>query len=54
MLENKHGFKWFSFARPKYKEDHTKGGGGGTATLVNMRHFNADKIEEIVVPKILN
>ena len=52
-LENIYGYKWFSFARPKYKEDSTRGGGGGSAVLVNLRHFNADTIEDVIVPKNL-
>ena len=51
ILENKYGYKWLSFSRPKYKEDKTKGGGGGSAVIVNMRHFNADIIEDIKVPQ---
>ena len=51
VLENRSGFYWFSYARPKYKEDKTKGGGGGSAVLVNKRHYNACIIEEITVPK---
>ena len=51
LLENKYGYKWLSFSRPKYKEDKTKGGGGGSAVIVNMRHFNADIIEDIQVPQ---
>ena len=35
-LENIHGYKWFGFARPKYKEDNSRGGGGGSALLVNL------------------
>ena len=52
-LENKYGYKWLGCSRPKYKEDNSRGGGGGSAVLVNMRHFNADVIEGISVPKNL-
>lgn len=52
-LENKYGYKWLGCSRPKYKEDNSRGGGGGSAVLVNMRHFNADFIEGISVPKKL-
>ena len=38
-LENKLGFLWYSYARPKYKDNGTMTGGGGSAILVNTRNW---------------
>ena len=50
ILENKFGFKWYSFARPKYKDNGQMTGGGGSAVLVNQRNFLSAKIKDIQVP----
>ena len=51
VLENKFGYKWHSFARPKYRDNGTITGGGGSAVLVNQRNFTSSTIEDIVVPQ---
>ena len=50
-LEHSLGYKWYSFARPKYRDDGSLTGGGGTAICVNQRNFSSSKIEDIVVPQ---
>ena len=52
-LLNKFGFEWYSFARPKYRENGSLTGGGGSAIFVNQRNFASSKIEEIIIPKNL-
>ena len=53
ILENRFGYKWYSFARPKYKDDGSKTGGGGSAILVNQRNFLSAEIKDIIVsPKL--
>ena len=49
-LENKLGFKYYSFARAKYRDDGSLTGGGGSAILVNQRNFSSSIIKEIIVP----
>ena len=49
-LENDIGYKWYSYARPKYKDDGSLTGGGGTAILVNSRNWLSEQIDEIIVP----
>ena len=39
ILENRIGFKWYSYARPKYKDNGQMSGGGGSAILVNRKTF---------------
>ena len=51
ILENHYGFKWYSFARPKYRDDGSVTGGGGTAVLVNQKNFTSSIIQDIVIPK---
>ena len=51
ILEHRFGYKWYSFARPKYRDDGSLTGGGGSAICVSQRNFSSSKIEEIVVPK---
>ena len=50
-LENKYGYKWYSFARPKFRDDGSLTGGGGSTILVNQRNFSSSKIDDIIVPK---
>ena len=51
ILENNLGYKWYSFARPKYRDNGQMTGGGGSAILVNQRNFTSSKIEDIVIPQ---
>ena len=51
ILENHYGFKWYSFARSKYRDDGSATGGGGTAVLVNQRNFSSSIIQDITIPK---
>ena len=53
ILENKYGYKWYGFSRPKHREDGSLTGGGGTAIIVNQRNFTSSRIEDIVIPKNL-
>ena len=53
ILENRLGYKWYSYARPKYKDDGQMFGGGGSAILINQRTFLSSEIKEIAVPKNL-
>ena len=50
ILINKFGYKWYSYARPKYKDDGSLTGGGGSAILVNSRNWLSDHLTDIVVP----
>ena len=50
-LENKHGYKWYSFARKKFRDDGSLTGGGGSAILVNQRNFTSSSIDDIIVPR---
>ena len=50
-LENKYGYKHYSFARPKYRDTGARTGGGGVAVIVNQRNFSSSRIDEIIVPK---
>ena len=52
-LENKYGYKFYSVARSKYRDDGSLTGGGGSAILVNERNFSSCKINDIVVPSKL-
>ena len=52
-LENVHGFKWFGCSRPKKLENGTVTSGGGQAIVINTAIFNANRINEIIVPKQL-
>jgi hypothetical protein len=38
-LEKQFGYKWYSFVRPKYRDDGSLTGGGGCAVLVNTRNW---------------
>ena len=51
IIENQYGFKWYSFARPKYKDDGTMTGGGGSAILVNSRNWLSHQLDDITVPQ---
>ena len=51
ILENTLGYKWYSFARPKYKDDGSLTGGGGTAVVVNSRNWLSEHLDEIIVPQ---
>ena len=51
ILENRFGYKWYSFARPKFRDDGSKTCGGGSAVLVNQRSFLSSELKDIVVPK---
>ena len=53
ILENRLGYKWYSYARPKYKDDGQMSGGGGSAILINQRTFLSSEIRDISVPKNL-
>ena len=50
-LEHQHGFKWYSFARAKYRDDGSLTGGGGCAVIVNTRNWLSHKLEDIIVPQ---
>ena len=50
-LEHQYGYKWYSFARAKYRNDGSLTGGGGCAVLVNMRHWLSHELEDIVIPQ---
>ena len=50
-LENKYGYKYYSFSRQKYRDDGSLTGGGGSAILVNQRNFSSSQINDIIVPK---
>ena len=52
MLENRFGFKWYGFARHKYRDDGTKTSGGGTAILINQRNFMSAKLDISASPKL--
>ena len=51
ILEQRYGYKWHGFARPKYRETGQLAGGGGAAILVNQRNFISNTIDEIDVPQ---
>ena len=51
LLENKLGFFWYSYARPKYKDDGSITGGGGSAILVNSRNWLSQPLQDILVPQ---
>ena len=51
LLENKHGYLWYSYARPKYKDDGSLTGGGGSAILVNSRNWLSQQLHEILIPQ---
>ena len=50
-LKNNFGYTWFSYARPKYKDDGSLTGGGGSAILVNSRKWLAQRLDDIIVPQ---
>ena len=50
-LENQFGYKWYSYARPKYKDDGSMTGGGGSAILVNTRNWLSHHLDDITVPQ---
>ena len=50
-LNNKFGYNWFSYSRPKYKDDGSLTGGGGSAILVNSRKWLAQRLDELIVPQ---
>ena len=51
ILEHKLGYKWYSFARPKYRDTGSLTGGGGTAVLVNSRNWLSQHLDDILVPQ---
>ena len=51
-LENRFGFKWYSFARKKFRDDGTKTCGGGTAVMVNQRNFMSSKLDISAPPNV--
>ena len=51
VLENKLGFIWYSYARPKYRDNGTMTGGGGSAILVNTRNWLSQPLTDIIVPQ---
>ena len=51
ILENQFGYKWYSYARPKYKDDGSLTGGGGCALLVNSRNWLSSHLDDILVPQ---
>ena len=53
ILENRLGYKWYSVARPKFRDNGTRTGGGGSAILVNQRNFLSSKMNEVDVPSNL-
>ena len=50
-LDNQYGYKWYSYARPKYRDDGSITGGGGSAVLVNSRNWLSNQLEDILVPQ---
>ena len=50
-LENQYGYKWYSFARPKYRDNGSLTGGGGSAILVNSRNWLSNQLDDILVPQ---
>jgi hypothetical protein len=50
LLENKYGYKSYSFARHKYRDNGDLTGGGGSEIFVSQRNFTSSLIEDIVVP----
>ena len=51
ILEHQLGYKWYSFARPKYRDTGSLTGGGGTAVLVNSRNWLSQHLDDILVPQ---
>ena len=50
-LENQYGYKWYSYARPKYRDDGSLTGGGGCALLVNSRNWLSHHLDDILIPQ---
>ena len=50
-LENQFGYKWYSYARSKYRDDGSLTGGGGCALLVNSRNWLSDQLDDILIPQ---
>jgi hypothetical protein len=50
-LENHYGYKWYSYARSKYRDDGSITGGGGCAVLVNSRNWISNHLDDILVPQ---
>ena len=50
-LEHQHGYKWYSYARAKYRDDGSLTGGGGCAILVNTRNWLSHQLSDIIVPQ---
>ena len=50
-LENQYGYKWYSYARPKYRDDGSLTGGDGCALLVNSRNWLSDHLDDILIPQ---
>ena len=48
-LENQHGFKWFSYARQKYRDNGDMT--GGSAILVNSRNWIPHHLQDSTVPQ---
>ena len=47
ILDNRFGYKWYSYARPKFRDDGTKTCGGGSAILVNQRNFLSAELTDV-------
>ena len=47
-LDNQYGYKWYSYARPKYRDDGSITGGGGSAVLVNSRNWLSNHLVDIM------
>ena len=50
-LEMQYGYKWYSYARPKYRDNGSLTGGGGSAVLVNSRNWLSNQLDDILVPQ---
>ena len=51
ILNNRFGYMWYSYARPKYRDNGSLTGGGGTAVLVNSKNWISEELSEIIVPQ---
>ena len=51
ILKNRIGYDWYSYARPKYRDNGSMTGGGGTAILVNCSHWLSQHLNDIIVPQ---
>ena len=50
-LEKQYGFKWYSYARPKFRDNGSLTGGGGSAILVNSRNWLSHHLDDISLPQ---